>query len=840
MEISKSRLASQHVRYRNPRHSRARRIRRLIIALAAAAIFAGLVFAPAASAATGDFVISGRGNGQGQGMSQWGAWQGARSGKTYQEILAFYYPGTTLSTIAAVAPSRATITVRITTAVDTFTQVKLTAAATSATLLDSTGATISSLALGGSVTLLYSGGKVQVSGSAATYSYVDLKPDSDSGRVTVYPTPLWSSGGDRSYWGLIRVLPDSSSGQLYVHNILPIDKYVAGVAEIASDWAMPTSTSYYAMEAVKAQAVAARTYIAAHTSSVPFDDTRDVNYVGYDYEATLPGVTQAAQETAGVVLTYGGKVIATHFSGSSGGYTTNSAWSDTGQVAYEPAQPDPWSLTAPPTLPGYAWTKTVSPSTLASDLSSQLSVGTITRVDVIARDTSDPGSHARTLQVTGSTGTATISARTFKSLVGLQSTLILSIVKDGSLNRYEQTDSNLGYTGTWTATSATAASGGSFRYTDAAGSCTVSFNGTYLAWLAKKSTVYGKAKLTLDGVDQGTVDLYNATVIYGKVWETGTLAAGTHTLTIAWTGTKNSLATDYNISVDAFDVAGNLVPAPKLNHYEQTDSHLLYAGTWTATSATAASGGSFRYTDAAGSCTVSFNGTYLAWLGKKRLGLRQGQAHARRRGQRDVGPLQHERHLHEGLGHRRAAGRQPYTHHRLDRHEELFGHRLQRLGGRLRHPGDHHAGARRYPLPAGRGRVELRGHLGDLHHLGRFRWQLPPGQHERSVGDDHVQRHLSRLDSHQRHHPRQSAGISRRWNGQADQPRGLSRRVPAERVEHGHAFSGCAHRQDLVGSDQHRRQVHQRRRDRPGGDLQVGGQVERHAPSRWPDGVERM
>ena len=189
-------------------------------------------------------------------------------------------------------------------------------------------------------------------------------------------------------------------------------------------------------------------------------------------------------------------------------------------------------------------------------------------MDVIERDTADPGAHARYLRVTGSAGTATIAARDFKAHVGLKSTLILSIVKDGSLNRYQQGDANLVYTNAWTVQSATGATGGSFRYVNTSGSsCTVSFNGTYLAWLAKKSPSYGIAKLTLDGEDVGTVDLYNASELYTKVWETGTLANGTHTLKIAWTGTKNTLAIATNISVDAFDISGNIVPAPKLNTY---------------------------------------------------------------------------------------------------------------------------------------------------------------------------------------------------------------------------------------------------------------------------------
>ena len=139
-----------------------------------------------------------------------------------------------------------------------------------------------------------------------------------------------------------------------MHNTLPIDKFVAGVAEICPDWAKPSNPSYYALEAVKAQAVAARTYIAAHGGSVPYDDTRDMVYIGHDYETKLPGVAQAAQETAGVVLTYGSKLIVANFSSNSGGYTSNSAWSGSGQIAYQPAQPDPWSVTAPPNLPAHA------------------------------------------------------------------------------------------------------------------------------------------------------------------------------------------------------------------------------------------------------------------------------------------------------------------------------------------------------------------------------------------------------------------------------------------------------------------------------------------------------
>lgn len=45
---------------------------------------------------TGDFVLSGKGNGHGVGMSQYGAKAMAEMGKNYQEILSHYFPGTNL------------------------------------------------------------------------------------------------------------------------------------------------------------------------------------------------------------------------------------------------------------------------------------------------------------------------------------------------------------------------------------------------------------------------------------------------------------------------------------------------------------------------------------------------------------------------------------------------------------------------------------------------------------------------------------------------------------------------------------------------------------------------
>ncbi len=194
--------------------------------------------------------------------------------------------------------------------------------------------------------------------------------------------------------------------------------------------------------------------------------------------------------------------------------------------------------------------------------------------------------------------------------------------------RYEQTDSRLAYTGAWSKSNTSSASGGNFAYADTAGSSvTISFNGTYLGLLAKKSSVYGIAKITLDGGTPKTVDLYSATTVYQqKVWNTGTLADGDHTVTMEWTGTKNDASTATNIGIDALDLKGSLTQAastvapptgPTTLRFEQTDDHLAFTGTWSTSRTSSASGGNFTYADKEGaSATISFDGTSLVWLAK--------------------------------------------------------------------------------------------------------------------------------------------------------------------------------------------------------------------------------
>ena len=114
---------------------------------------------------------------------------------------------------------------------------------------------------------------------------------------------------------------ENRGGKLVVINNLPLEDYLLGVvpAEMPSKW------SY---EALKAQAIAARSYAIANRgkrASHGYDlkDTpEDQAYGGASSETAT--TNSAVIETKGVVITYNQRVIPAYYSASAGGHTTNS------------------------------------------------------------------------------------------------------------------------------------------------------------------------------------------------------------------------------------------------------------------------------------------------------------------------------------------------------------------------------------------------------------------------------------------------------------------------------------------------------------------------------------
>src|SRR3954469_10031054 len=103
-----SNLTDRVVMNRIPR-VQLRRAGGLAFVLAGAACVSTVAASPAAGVRVSETVrigtaktlsVSYRGNGHGHGMSQYGARGAARAGRSYRQILAFYYPGTSVVTIA--------------------------------------------------------------------------------------------------------------------------------------------------------------------------------------------------------------------------------------------------------------------------------------------------------------------------------------------------------------------------------------------------------------------------------------------------------------------------------------------------------------------------------------------------------------------------------------------------------------------------------------------------------------------------------------------------------------------------------------------------------------------
>jgi hypothetical protein len=189
--------------------------------------------------------------------------------------------------------------------------------------------------------------------------------------------------------------------------------------------------------------------------------------------------------------------------------------------------------------------------------------------------------------------------------------------------RYQQENTYLEYTGTWGTSYSWSVSGGSLVTADSPGAAAnVTFDGTYLALIAKKGPGYGKAQVSLDGGTPVLVDFYKS---YDsnkqRVYSTGLLTPGSHTLSIYWTGQKNAAAWGTKIDLDALDVLGTLTdapaPPPILWRYQQSDARITYLGGWTYSPTWSASGGSLVSTAVGGAgALVNFTGTEVKLYAK--------------------------------------------------------------------------------------------------------------------------------------------------------------------------------------------------------------------------------
>jgi len=162
--------------------------------------------------------------------------------------------------------------------------------------------------------------------------------------------------GKGRYRGKVEVFPNAL-GRLTVVNTLDLETYLRGVVpKEMGAWEFPN------LEALKAQAVAARTYAVANRGKRAADgfdmgDTvADQVYGGRDGEQSL--TDRAILETEGLFATYGGKPILALFMADCGGHTTDVANVFGGEAPYlravpcYPAKPLTLSYTSGATVTG--------------------------------------------------------------------------------------------------------------------------------------------------------------------------------------------------------------------------------------------------------------------------------------------------------------------------------------------------------------------------------------------------------------------------------------------------------------------------------------------------------
>jgi len=168
-------------------------------------------------------------------------------------------------------------------------------------------------------------------------------------------------------------------------------------------------------EALKAQAVAARSYALAVRRSGPFDlfpDQRSQVYAGMDAEQ--PATTAAVLATAEQVLLHGGRVATTYFHSTSGGRTADArdVWGGSALVPYLVPVEDPTDAISP----HHAWGPVpVAAERLRRALGAR---GSLADVRVTAAAS---GRVSRVVGI-GTAGRGSVTGAAFRTALGLRST----------------------------------------------------------------------------------------------------------------------------------------------------------------------------------------------------------------------------------------------------------------------------------------------------------------------------------------------------------------------------------------------------------------------------------
>ena len=411
-------------------------MRKLIISSIVLSFFPTSIFINPAQGVPNEWIIVGSGWGHGVGLSQYGALGQALDGKSWQDILAHYYPGTNLTE----SPSDKQITVGLSqdkTAVfvrldklseDAQLEVSIdgNAVATlgSGTVIrveSNSNAIVSSGGADGRAEARGSGKKVsfRISTGSGLINTNSGSPDTNAGSSLATP-------GHRYKYGILNVVyggDNDGRPDLYTSISMRLaDEYLLGIGEMSSTWNKA---------ALVAQVVASRSYglgklnsgLRGNCGCHIYNNATDQVYVGYSKEsdawrdAVNSAMTSSNQPA---VLTYGGKAVTAYFASSTGGRTmsTMDAWG--GNVSWSQSVDDNWSINA--RNPNARWGVRLSQSSMAA----ALGLSNVQSIEVVERYSSGA---AKTLVAKDANGgSVTLSGRTFQARMKLKSTYVIGAV----------------------------------------------------------------------------------------------------------------------------------------------------------------------------------------------------------------------------------------------------------------------------------------------------------------------------------------------------------------------------------------------------------------------------
>ena len=381
----------------------------------------------------------GKGWGHGIGLSQWGAqgWAEGAAGPRLngEEILAKYFPGAEIVTRPDAPPIRVLVSAPSTGCVGrTIGDVARMSSEGGMRLVSDVDPTVvyAQTAPGQSLRASRSGAGVVVSDG---WSGRVLYAGRDA--VTVVPTqlsdPISIAEKGLSYLGTIRL--QTVGGVFKVVNVVSSDDYVRGVlpGEMLPFWEI---------EALRAQAVTARTYAAWKQSTADDrvwdvrDDTADQCYGGQTAEAER--TSAAVGSTAGQFLFYDGQPIRAMFSSSNGGASESpgcvfnairvgDTWGCAEGWPYLTVVPDPAELAAydkrGPNPYAELWSEHFSGSEIRAQIVADYGIDIGPFVSMAFNES--PGGRPISVVIRGSSRSVDLNGNQFlRTTLGLRSTLV--------------------------------------------------------------------------------------------------------------------------------------------------------------------------------------------------------------------------------------------------------------------------------------------------------------------------------------------------------------------------------------------------------------------------------